>query len=222
MKSRFVDWTRRKSIQILKGTKKEMEQEKNIKLNLSRYTHWFEFMNQEIKFWLQDSEFHTKSHCGRVLLFALMIGEQKHLNDEEIEVLAQAAVFHDSRRLDDQLDIGHGARAAAYYKDYCHENESIRFDERTKRIIEYHDQDDIQSIQNLEKIMSENPNIVILYQIFKDADALDRFRLGVDGLDVRYLRTDESKELYSFAKLVWEKHKNPHELIQYINREKDS
>ena len=27
-----------------------------------------------------------------------------------------AAVFHDSRRLDDGIDKGHGSRAAAYYK----------------------------------------------------------------------------------------------------------
>ena len=32
-----------------------------------------------------------------------------------------AAVFHDSRRLDDGIDKGHGSRAAAYYKEYCRE-----------------------------------------------------------------------------------------------------
>ena len=104
-----------------------MEQEKVLKLIFNRYTRWFEFMNEKVVFWLQDSEFHTKSHCARVLLYALMIGEQKQLEDEEMEVLAQAAVFHDARRLDDQLDVGHGARAAVYYKDYCQENDLIRF-----------------------------------------------------------------------------------------------
>ena len=68
--------------------------------------------------------------------------------------------------------------------------------------MKYHDQDDQSSILKLEKMEQENPNIVLLYRIFKDADALDRFRLGIDGLDVRYLRTEESKELYFFAKLI--------------------
>ena len=53
-----------------------MEREKNLKLNLHRYTHWFEFMNQEVEFWLQDNECHTHSHCARVLLYPLVIGEQ--------------------------------------------------------------------------------------------------------------------------------------------------
>lgn len=43
----------------------------------------------------------------------------------------------------------------------------------------------------------------MLYQIFKDADALDRFRLGSDGLEVRYLRTDAAKGLYECAKTIW-------------------
>ncbi len=46
----------------------------------------------------------------------------------------------------------------------------------------------------------EDPNAVLLYQIFKDADALDRFRLAPDNLDVRYLRTAPSKEMVDFAR----------------------
>ena len=41
-----------------------------------------------------------------------------------------------------------------------------------------------------------------LYRIFKDADALDRYRLGPGkgALDERYLRTDAARELMGFAK----------------------
>ncbi|MDO5294520.1 MAG: hypothetical protein Q4F05_17435 [bacterium] len=182
----------------------KMEQEKVLNSISNSYTQWYEFMNQNVDFWLKDSEIHTKSHCGRVMLYALMIGAKKHLTEEELEVLAQAAAFHDSRRQDDWLDVGHGGRAAVYYKDYCQKNSTIRFDERTKQIMAYHDQDDKLSILKLKKIEKENPGVVLLYQIFKDADALDRFRLGENGLDVRYLRTDEARELYQFAKMVWE------------------
>lgn len=40
----------------------------------------------------------------------------------------------------------------------------------------------------------------MLYEIFKDADALDRFRLAANGLDIKYLRTEEAKGLMAFAK----------------------
>jgi hypothetical protein len=40
-----------------------------------------------------------------VLLLALLIGHQKGLSDEELEKLGMAAIFHDSRRLDDEDNI---------------------------------------------------------------------------------------------------------------------
>jgi hypothetical protein len=39
-----------------------------------------------------------------------------------------------------------------------------------------------------------------LYGIFKDADALDRFRLGANGLDTRFLRNSEAMLLVDFAR----------------------
>ena len=66
----------------------------------------------------------------------------------------------------------------------------------------------VSDIQTLISDLSDTPNqankvLSTLDQIFKDADALDRFRLGSDGLDIKYLRTDVSKSLYDFAKKVW-------------------
>lgn len=46
--------------------------------------------------------------------------------------------------------------------------------------------------------------IVTLYKIFKDADALDRWRLGHDGLDEAYLRNDEAGELVDFSRKLVE------------------
>lgn len=50
--------------------------------------------------------------------------------------------------------------------------------------------------------MKDDPNAVLLYQLFKDADALDRFRLGPEGLDVNYLRTSYAKELVEFSQTL--------------------
>lgn len=37
-------------------------------------------------------------------------------------------------------------------------------------------------------------------KIVKLTDALDRFRLGPNGLDVKFLRTEEARQLVDFAK----------------------
>ena len=162
------------------------------------YEKWLDFMGDHVDFWLKDSEVHTKLHCARVMLYALMIGKERNLSKDAMEVLAQAAAFHDSRRQDDWLDTGHGGRAAIYYEAYCKENPQVRYDEITKLIMAFHDRDDAEGIQKIqEKNLTDG---VLLYQIFKDADGLDRFRLGENALDVRMLRTREAKELVEFAK----------------------
>lgn len=38
-----------------------------------------------------------------------------------------------------------------------------------------------------------------LYDIFKDADALDRWRLGNGGLDPKYLRTEQAKGMVGYS-----------------------
>lgn len=163
------------------------------------YERWYVFMEETIEFWLPDSEWHTKSHCARVLLLALILGHQKNLSEEEKDALAMAAVFHDSRRLDDGIDKGHGSRAAEYYKDFCLEHD-LPFDEKTYYITYYHDQDDSFGLEEIKKSSTLNDRAVLMYQIFKDADALDRFRLGPDGLDVKFLRTEEARQLVDLAK----------------------
>lgn len=163
------------------------------------YERMFMYMMQHIDFWLPDSELHTKAHSARVLLLALFLGHRKGLDDKELESLGLAAIFHDSRRLDDGVDKGHGGRAADYYREYCRTNE-LTFDERTYYIIYYHDQDDSLGLSEINRSKIKDDRVILLYQIFKDADALDRFRLGPDGLDESFLRTDEARGLVEFAK----------------------
>ena len=120
---------------------------------------------------------------------------------EEWDILCIAAVFHDSRRQDDWLDVGHGQRAADYYREFCKTN-GLPFQQRCYDIMAYHDQPDQMGI---DAIQSNTPQkmSVLLYQIFKDADALDRFRLGPGGFDSKYLRTNEARKLVEYAKAVW-------------------
>ena len=163
------------------------------------YERWYKYMEQNVVFWLPDSEWHTKSHCARVLLLALLIGHQKGLSEEEKDALGMAAIFHDARRLDDGIDQGHGKRGAANYKDYCLAS-GLPYDARTYYITYYHDQDDSLGLSEISKVSSLGDRGVLLFQIFKDADALDRFRLGPEGLNVNFLRTEEARQLVEFAK----------------------
>lgn len=67
----------------------------------------------------------------------------------------------------------------------------------------YHDRDDEIGIAAMET-QGSLENEVLLYRIFKDSDALDRFRLGPNGLDVAFLRTEAAKSLYPYAKHLWD------------------
>ena len=71
----------------------------------------------------------------------MLIADKMDLSQKEREALCAAAVFHDSRRQDDWLDVGHGQRAADYYRDYC-QTHSLSFDNRVYLVMAFHDRDD--------------------------------------------------------------------------------
>lgn len=164
----------------------------------SRCRAWSRFLDENLDFSLK-SVVHTKDHEKRVLLFALLMGEERGLSDRDLDVLSAASVFHDTRRQDDWLDTGHGARAAAYYEAYCGKK-GFPFHPEVSAIMAFHDRDDEKGNTYIRKNFKDYKRVLLLYHIFKDADALDRFRLGEGGLDEKYLRTDEAKELVSFAR----------------------
>ena len=81
---------------------------------LRLYRYWSGFFNGMVEFNRPFSKIHAAEHCRRVLLHALAIGMSEMGDDPEaLEILAQASIFHDTRRIDEGFDTGHGARAAA-------------------------------------------------------------------------------------------------------------
>lgn len=166
-----------------------------------QFLFWAEYMEKNITFGKYDSDIHTYVHCERVLLYSLIMGSKIFGdNDNYLEVLSHASIFHDTRRLDDFLDKGHGARAACYYKDYCKDND-ITFHSDSYNLMKFHDQDDkLGEEMILKEPEFDGNDSVMLYRIFKDADALDRFRLGPWGLNPDFLRNREALELMDFAK----------------------
>ena len=69
-------------------------------------------------------------------------------------------------------------------------------------IIKFHDRDDALGEEYIRKEAPEDEveGWLEAYRDFKDADALDRFRLGPWGLNEEFLRSDESRNLVSYAK----------------------
>ena len=168
----------------------------------STYRYWTRFMHEKVQFTMHMSKLHTKEHCTRVLWYCLLLSEQLRLTAEEEVILCVVAVFHDSRRCDDGFDVGHGGRAACYF----HECFSTLLEpvsaQLAQLIMAYHDQPDEKGLQALVSLEQGLLRGALLYNVFKDADALDRFRLGPKGLDVKYLRTEASKELVSYARIM--------------------
>ncbi|HFP9447599.1 TPA: hypothetical protein ACHOZW_004981 [Raoultella ornithinolytica] len=173
------------------------------------YHHWFTFMDEHVEFLMADSVWHGPDHCARVLLLVLILGHRKQLSEEDMEVLCLAAVFHDSRRQDDYTDRGHGKRASEYYRDFC-QKKNIRLNRLASFIMHFHDLEDAIGLSEIARMHSGRERYLKLYQVFKDADALDRFRLGPDALDVLMLRTSEASGLVHFSRYLLLKSRDLH------------
>ncbi len=159
---------------------------------------WEVFLEDEVEFGIAGGGHHEKSHCARVLLYSLMISRDMGMDARWIDALCEAAVFHDSRRQDDWADVGHGDRAAEYYRQFCSE-ERLTFDVRAYLAIKYHDRPDSAGARAIAD-SGGGEDCLMVYRILRDADALDRLRLGPDGLDLRSIRLPESIGLIRFVR----------------------
>lgn len=182
---------------------------------------WIRFMEQEVDFWEipGDLDIHTQGHCERVLMHALRIGEARHASDRQMFALAHSAIFHDTRRKDNYLDTGHGARAAKHYREFCLGGK-LRFLPEAYAAIWYHDRDDELGEEYISRHTAEGSERrawTEVYHVFKDADALDRLRLGTWCLDPKYLRTPQATAMIPFAQQLVENTIPPSELQHTYN-----
>lgn len=142
---------------------------------------WFRFAPRGI---------HGAPHTSRVLIWAdrlaRIIGPSGALRGEE---LRWAAAVHDVGRMDDGIDRGHGSRSAAWVVERLPE---LRGETRAldlgfiAELCRWHETRD----DEIERLSLE---LVIL----KDADALDRCRLG--DLDPERLRLSRARTLVAPA-----------------------
>lgn len=179
------------------------------------FRYWETYMEQNVEFWNipGDLDIHTQGHCERVLMHALRIGAARGVSERQLLALSYASIFHDTRRKDNYLDTGHGERAAGYYKEYserlaCIGDEgslAMKYLPEAYAAIWYHDRDDELGEDYIrEHAGADADEWLEVYRIFKDADALDRLRLGTWCLAPAYLRTPEAKMMVDFAQQLVE------------------
>lgn len=142
---------------------------------------------------------HALSHTKRVLLLVLLLGDLEQLPLRDRNLLCRAAVYHDIGRITDGYDTGHGI--ASYHKMETKglleqvpaaERETIRF------IIELHAVSDPAAHRQLNKYeLNDVEHTLKLYNLFKDADGLDRVR--INDLNPEYLRSPGAHRLILLA-----------------------
>ena len=145
---------------------------------------------------------HEGSHAYRVIRNALIIGNLIGLRTRQLELLALAALYHDSGRKNDRRAVGHGKRSAILFQqtvwkyDFPMRTLSKSEVDIVKSIISLHEIEDKEAIPILKKQWNSYVKIK-LFCILKDADALDRYRFQKyrRHFDYHYLRTDEAKRL---------------------------
>lgn len=144
--------------------------------------------------WLShDSDLHGVDHMARVFILQELICSK--LEDQGIainrEVVRWAATTHDVGRIDDGVDLEHGRRSAKWIKENLYDQMSPEMLDMVTYTVHWHVPPDY-----------EAPKMTTELKALKDADALDRVRLG--DLDTSYLRTDAALELISLAEDLYQ------------------
>ena len=164
---------------------------------------------------LYDSLFHGLHHSEKVLLFSYILGSYFKLSEIDLQILIDAAVYHDIGRIDETEDAFHGLASARKIEKVI--DSPIYQDSQNlailKAICDGHSRDDkyIDLIAEDYEIEEENlERYKMLFKILKDADALDRTRFmktSIAALNEKYLRFPISKQLIELANSINESYR---------------
>ncbi len=153
--------------------------------------------------WFHDPEgIHGVGHTQRVMIHASRICQAEGVDGDVLEAVVRAALWHDVGRFHNGVDYNHGARSVGKVIGLGL-HEAI---ERPARDIaflaaEYHSQDDEWG-ERAATWLPDPAAAVAAYWVLKDADALDRVRLGGPReVDPRQLRRAWSR---GQIELAWE------------------
>lgn len=149
---------------------------------------------------------HGIGHTERVLVHALNLSNVLGLPEHEKEILAKSAIYHDIGRIHDYEDEEHGYYAVLMMQN--NHTDAVRGMSKEARnilnyIIEQHCVEDTKAYGNVRAYdIKDRDRAIYLLKVFKDADGLERVRLG--DLDVSYLRNEPSKNMVDKAQKLLE------------------
>ena len=160
----------------------------------------YETMNEGALF---QSWVHGPGHIHRVLLLAGLIGWQEGLEEGDLRQLFWAASYHDVGRTFDGFDIYHGARSALRLEELtgCQGETLVEL----KAAVTAHSRPD----RDMESVVAsfqpkDYGHALELTRLLKDADNLDRVRLG--DLNPKFLRHQSAKDLTGFAQRLFRRY----------------
>ena len=152
---------------------------------------------------LYQSQIHGQGHIERVILLSILLAYHYKLDKNDTDILRFAASLHDTKRVDDSYDTEHGYRAALYSIDYAKINENDK--NILQAVLATHSRSDKDMDKTIEEFFVKDMDRArFLSKLFKDADALDRVRIG--DLDEKYLRNDFSLDLVDFSNKLFKKY----------------
>lgn len=150
---------------------------------------------------------HGVMHTKRVLFHTLIQCMVHERSWDETIILMMAAVYHDIGRIHDEYCEEHGRYSIQKLQDKKIDRligftDNEQYYKLFDMLVEYHCKPDEFGYKFIEQSDIEDKKQAIeLLNIFKDADGLDRVRLG--DLDIMQLRNPESYMMQRFAENVY-------------------
>ena len=147
---------------------------------------------------------HGVHHAWRVLFHTLVLCRLCRIDEADRNLLVSASLFHDIGRENDGRCYRHGKLSVEKMKLLNLFPADPESAERLNFIISYHCIEDDECRSALQRLDCVDPDKTWrLFGIFKDADGLDRVRIG--DLDARYLRNMESLRMERLASELFAK-----------------
>ncbi len=135
---------------------------------------------------------HGVAHATRVHIHALELAETLDMAPWERSALHYAAMWHDIGRTHDGVDYYHGAKSAGKVVGLgLHTDLDPVILEAVLFAVTHHCGDETHA--ESAALRSHDPEATLrIFRVLKDADALDRVRLGRGDLEPSFLRFEES------------------------------
>lgn len=149
------------------------------------------------------SHMHGLGHIERTILQGAFCAMAEGLGEEDTRLLLECCSYHDVGRVNDWVDDLHGHRSAGRIGALTgRTGEALLL---LQGAVDAHSRRDKVLEATIDGYAAaDRPRAITLAQLLKDADGLDRARLG--DLDPRYLRRDSSRERVKLAEEVFRRY----------------